>query len=185
MIHTCQCECGNMTVSGCVMRQKDVQAVFSNQKPLTGSKSSHSLEVRRNAVRIKDWNKIDMTSYKQDSVTVVCRKCLHSITINFMNSHFYAFYDSRQHVGSTRRQSMPIQDQIRTYIRNSKFNDLFQITDQETEMDNSPCAESNDLKNELTLDDSDFEYMFSATSIPFVGSFTDRFIDSPPDSLLV
>ena len=80
---------------------------------------------------------------------------------------------------------LPVNYLNRSEIRKSIFSDLFQFTEEEHDAASSTVQEQNDMENELNIDDSDFEYMFSATSIPFVGSFTDRFIDNQHDSLLV
>ena len=185
MIHTCQCGCGNLTISGCVMRQKEAMIVFKEIKNLSGSQCCNALEIRKNAIRIKEWEKVEIAFLNKNRLIICCRKCFHSITIKCINSKFYAFYNHDPEARPFRRQSSPIQTDVRVEIRKSIFSDLFQFTEEEHDAASSTVQEQNDMENELNIDDSDFEYMFSATSIPFVGSFTDRFIDNQHDSLLV
>ena len=186
MINTCQCKCGNIVISGCVMKQKDVQIVFNKQDLLIGSELTNYLEVRNNAIRIKDWNQIDHIKCKNESIIIYCRQCHHSIHIVHRNNRFYAAYLNENKSKIHRRQSVPLHEDTRQKVRSSIFSVLFQTTDSEDIGYDNENAETKDIDTSfLDIDDSDFEYMFSAKGIPFVGSFTDRFVDLQTDSLIV
>ncbi|EAY19598.1 hypothetical protein TVAG_228610 [Trichomonas vaginalis G3] len=183
----CCCKCGCLCVNG---READPEELPEQLRTKRDDKQD-AFVIRSNSIEIKDENCLEVTPETSQKVTIVCMKCGQYITLFEKMGYGFAVLNRNQYRPS-RRQSYTNTNQDSKMISNPLIQKYVNFDSQKDNDDplfsydsyasDTVLSEEDDIN---FIDDGDFEYMFSGTTDPFVGSFTDRFMDSPVKDLLL
>lgn len=155
---------------------------------LLGSHKSNGYAIHRNSISIKNLNNAKFELESPTILRLTCKTCGQPINVLVRENCAYAvLHKMTPKCTCTECNMKPINF-------NSKEMEHFlpYIAIEEKDSDESPFSSSScpydDIRIEDDCDfvgDGDFEYMFSGTNDPFIGSFTDRFVTTPSAPLVL
>lgn len=186
-MHHVSCQCGCLRVHG---RDVTSSELPEQLKSVVGQQCQ-AFAIRSQSISVKNEQDIDIMPISSQQIIVSCINC--GEHVNILDKMGYGFcVFCQKHYKPSRRQSYAANPQTTNASTVALVKKYITIGPEKIEDDppfsydvyscDSPVNDDDDSDFD---DDGDFEYMFSGTSDPFVGSFTDRFMDSPIRDLLV
>lgn len=191
MNNKCRCKCGNITVAGVVQLNDRIPSMILKDKQNYQGDTFQVFLIKNHALTIHESANASITEIEKNIFLVTCTKCDHAISLYKIQNKCYSFYQgvpvTKNDRVSTpqprlRHKSTNIIESINKYIyfpeKARRGSDVMNVLNE----NEGGVADQTPDDEEEFIDDSDYDVMFSAKSVPFIGCFTEKLINEISDS---
>lgn len=186
MNHSMWCSCRNMFLTGCVLSNREIPRDLQKGSILLGSHKSNAYAIHPGSINLKNMENVDLHLENASVLRLTCKICGQSINVLVRDNCTYAVLHKHPIVpNSDDPDCQPVEldsEEIQTFAPYIGIEEM----DSDDPIGPSSCP-NDEIRIEDDCDfvgDGDFEYMFSGTKDPFIGSFTDRFVSTPSAPLV-
>lgn len=182
LMSTVQCDCANIRINGAEVCKYHHTGLSKDEQQEILGRSSPILHIPMYSISISDFKYVRFTQINDHHLIMNCLNCqAYHLYISNANLFLQIATDENHETFDESVSEQSIEDSIPNafiafFKREQSAEDDYDSIGCTSEIDN---AESSNLI--IDGDDDDYEYMFSNTTVPIVGSYVDGMINWVPE----